>query len=148
MLEKESFSLQIYIDVDATIASEDQLKPGETIDSLMKNDTGFRFITQNTGRVPVYQLNEDSEYVVAFADVMHNDNKSRIVDSVVARNDVTGTTINGCKFDEATGLLYIPRTAFVIDNTCYIGCIQMQILYAISNFSITKSVEFSYECRN
>ena len=76
---------------------------------------------ENTGRVPVYQLNEDSEYVVAFADVMHNDNKSRIVDSVVARNDVTGTTINGCKFDEATGLLYIPRTAFVIDNTCYIG---------------------------
>ena len=126
-----------YIDVDATIASEDQLKPGETIDSLMKNDTGFRFITQNTGRVPVYQLNEDSEYVVAFADVMHNDNKARIVDSVVARNDVTGTAINGCKFDEATGLLYIPRTAFVIDNTCYIGCIQMQILYAISNFSIT-----------
>lgn len=124
------------IDVDATIASADELNEGETIDSLMSSDD-FRFLTQQTGRVPVYQMNNDSEYFVAFVDVMHNDKKATALDYEIARNDVTGTSIEGTHYDKDSGLLYIPKTAYYgEDGKYYFQYLQVQILYSITNYDI------------
>ena len=124
------------IDVDATIASADELNEGETIDSLMSSDD-FRFLTQQTGRVPVYQLNNDSEYFVAFVDVMHNDKKATALDYEIARNDVTGTSIEGTHYDKDSGLLYIPKKAYYgEDGKYYFQYLQVQILYSITNYDI------------
>ena len=124
------------IDVDATIASADELNEGETIDSLMSSDD-FRFLTQQTGRVPVYQLNNDSEYFVAFVDVMHNDKQATALDYEIARNDVTGTSIEGTHYDKDSGLLYIPKKAYYgEDGKYYFQYLQVQILYSITNYDI------------
>ena len=124
------------MDVDATIASADQLNKGETIDTLMSGDD-FRFITQQTGRVPVYQLGKDSKYFVAFADVMHNDKRATAIDYQIALNDTTGSKVEDTYFDKETGLLYIPKSAYYDANgKYYIQYIQTQILYSIKDFDI------------
>lgn len=124
------------MDVDATIADEKELNKGETIATLMAGDD-FRFITQQTGRVPVYQLSEDSKYFVAFADVMHNDKRATAIDYQIALNDTSGSKVEGTHFDKDTGLLYIPKSAYYgADGKYYVQYIQTQILYSIKNYDI------------
>ena len=97
----------------------------------------FRFITQQTGRVPVYQLSEDSKYFVAFADVMHNDKRATAIDYQIALNDTSGSKVEGTHFDKDTGLLYIPKSAYYgADGKYYVQYIQTQILYSIKNYDI------------
>ena len=125
------------LDVSTTLAAEEQLRPGETIDSLNKNGDGFRFITQNTGRVPVYGFSEDSDYFVAYADVMHNNKKARLVDYQYGINDLTGRSIDGTYFDKETGLLYIPVKTFYDENGQYtFSYHRAQLLYALSDYSL------------
>lgn len=136
---KGQLSMTNVMDVDATIASAEELNKGETIDSLMAGDD-FRFITQQTGRVPVYELSKDSDYFVTFADVMHNDKRATAIDYQIALNDTTGSSISGTYFDKDTGLLYIPKAAYYGDDgKYYIQRIQTQILYSIKNFDINNT---------
>lgn len=116
--EPSKLSMVNVMDVDATIASADQIHKNETIESMMSGDD-FRFLFQQTGYVPVYQLGKDSDYFVAFADVMHNDKRASVVDLAVARNDVSGNEIEGIHYDKDSGLLYIPKTAFYGEDGKY-----------------------------
>lgn len=127
------------MDVDATIASADQIHKNETIESMMSGDD-FRFLFQQTGYVPVYQLGKDSDYFVAFADVMHNDKRASVVDLAVARNDVSGDEIEGIHYDKDSGLLYIPKTAFYgEDGKYYVQYLQTQILYSIEGYDVNSA---------
>lgn len=134
-----SLKLVNVMDVDTTIASEDDLRPDETIDTLMTESNELRFLTQQTGRVPVYQFDENSEYLVAYADLMHNDKRARVVDSLLGQNNTYGITYDNYHFDTETGLVYIPKDLYVAENgTYYFQYLQMQILYGISDFNIEK----------
>ena len=137
--EPSKLSMVNVMDVDATIASADQIHKNETIESMMSGDD-FRFLFQQTGYVPVYQLGKDSDYFVAFADVMHNDKRASVVDLAVARNDVSGDEIDGIHYDKDSGLLYIPKTAFYgEDGKYYVQYLQTQILYSIDGYDVNSA---------
>ena len=137
--EPSKLSMVNVMDVDATIASADQIHKNETIESMMSGDD-FRFLFQQTGYVPVYQLGKDSDYFVAFADVMHNDKRASVVDLAVARNDVSGDEIEGIHYDKDSGLLYIPKTAFYgEDGKYYVQYLQTQILYSIEGYDVNSA---------
>lgn len=124
------------LDVKAMVADENELQSGETLYTINEDGTGFRFLTQQIGRVPVYDFNADSKYFVAFADVMHNDKRAKAIDIEVAQNNTKGIAIDGFYYDYNTGLLYIPKTAFLDESGTYnIGILQTQILYSISGYT-------------
>ena len=134
---KEDLFIMNVLDVKAIVADEKELHEGETIASLNANGGGFRFLTQQIGRVPVYDFDPNSEYFVAFADVMHNDKSATALDISVAENNRDGHSIKGFRYDKDTGLLYIPKKAYLDENGEYsIGFLQAQILYSISGFSV------------
>ena len=134
---KEDLFIMNVLDVKAIVADEKELHEGETIASLNANGGGFRFLTQQIGRVPVYDFDPNSEYFVAFADVMHNDKSATALDISVAENNRDGHSIKGFRYDKDTGLLYIPKKAYLNENGEYsIGFLQAQILYSISGFSV------------
>ena len=134
---KEDLFIMNVLDVKAIVADEKELHEGETIASLNANGGGFRFLTQQIGRVPVYDFDPNSEYFVAFADVMHNDKSATALDISVAENNRDGHSIKGFRYDKDTGLLYIPKKAYLDKNGEYsIGFLQAQILYSISGFSV------------
>lgn len=125
------------MDVNATIAAEEDLNPGETIDTLMAEGGEFRFLTQQVSMVPIYQFSEDSDYFVAFADVMHNDARASIIDSALAHDNVYGEVVEGYHLDTNTGLMYIPKSAmYGEDGTYYFQYLKAQILYSISDYDM------------
>jgi hypothetical protein len=63
----DDLTIMNVLDVKATIADENEISENETIDSLNANGSGFRFLTQQIGRVPVYDFDANSKYFVAFA---------------------------------------------------------------------------------
>lgn len=133
----DDLTIMNVLDVKATIADENEISENETIDSLNANGSGFRFLTQQIGRVPVYDFDANSKYFVAFADVMHNDKYAKSLDIQVAQNNNQGIPIDGFIYDKDSGLLYIPKTGFLDEDGVYaIGIVQAQILYSISGFSM------------
>ena len=125
------------MDVNATIAAEEDLNPGETIDTLMAEGGEFRFLTQQVSMVPIYQFSEDSDYFVAFADVMHNDARAAIIDSALVHDNVYGEVVDGWHLDTETGLMYIPKSVFYDENgQYYFQYLKAQILYSISGYDM------------
>lgn len=135
-LADDGLAILNVLDVKAMVADENELQNGETLYTINEDGTGFRFLTQQIGRVPVYDFNADSKYFVAFADVMHNDKNAKAIDIEVAQNNTKGIAIDGFYYDYNTGLLYIPKTAFLDESGAYnIGILQTQILYSISGYT-------------
>ena len=135
-LADDGLAILNVLDVKAMVADENELQNGETLYTINEDGTGFRFLTQQIGRVPVYDFNADSKYFVAFADVMHNDKNAKAIDIEVAQNNTKGIAIDGFYYDYNTGLLYIPKTAFLDESGTYnIGILQTQILYSISGYT-------------
>ena len=133
----EEMVIMNVLDVKAIVADEKELHEGETIASLNANGGGFRFLTQQVGRVPVYDFSPNSKYFVAFADVMHNDKNATVLDVSVAENSMAGNSVTGFQYDKDTGLLYIPKKAFLDSEGAYaIGYLQTQLLYSISGYSV------------
>lgn len=125
------------MDMNATIAAEEDLNPGETIDTLMAEGGDFRFLTQQVAMVPVYEFSKDSDYYVAFADVMHNDARATILDSALVHDNVYGEIVEGYHLDTDTGLMYIPKSAmYGEDGTYYFQYLKGQILYSISDYDM------------
>lgn len=118
--------------VKQTIADASMLDPDDTIDSVMYSDKSYEAVwTMLTADVAVYNLSEDSEYLVAFADTMHDDAKATPVDAVFAVTNYKGEVVDGI-FDYETGLAYIPKAAYIDeDGTNHIYEVQMQILQAV-----------------
>ena len=72
-----------------------------------------KFISQLDSCVIVYDFNKDNDYYVAYANTMIKDKDYTVQDYAVALNDVSGTVIDSCIYDEETGLLYIPKDLYM-----------------------------------
>ena len=87
--------------IEDTDSSEDEL------DASMQ-----KFMSQLVSYAMVYDLDEDSKYYVAYSNNMMKDLAYTVQDYDVARNNDYGELVDGCIYEEETGLLYIPKKLY------------------------------------
>ena len=107
--------------VKNTIFDGQYVKADDTIDSIMysiENGDGDmeenmkKFISQLQSYVMVYDMDKDSKYYVAYANTMMRDVAYTVQDYAVGINNDYGQLVDGCIYDESTGLLYIPKKLY------------------------------------
>ena len=100
-----------------------------TFDEMQRADGAWfdSFLTMYLTSVPLYSLSTENDYFVAYVDTLFNNPDVNVVDYVFALNSNTGETVNA-RFDVNTGLAYIPKELFIIDDTFYLGRVQVQLL--------------------
>ncbi len=125
------------------------VKASDTIASVMgaiesegKADDLAKFIAQISGVVAVYNLNEESDFYVAYANTMFEDAAATVQDWCFALNDLEGVVLNDCVYDTQTGLVYIPKNAFYDEDGAYIvGRIQVQFMQVMGTSVDTMTSE-------
>jgi hypothetical protein len=104
--------------VKQTVAARDVFeKAGRdvTIDEMFPTD-GERdnlydaLINFQTTAVLVIDVDENSDYYVAYVDTMHDDADVELSDYVFTQNNTDGIVVDGCILDESTGIAYIPKS--------------------------------------
>ena len=107
--------------VKNTLFDGNYVKDSDTIDSVIgsieqgdahMHENVKKFLAQLRTYVVVYDLNPDNEYYVAYANTMIKDSAYRVQDFAVAHTNTNGEAVNGCVYDEKTGLLYIPKELY------------------------------------
>ena len=122
--------------VKNTMVDGSKVSDDDTIDSIMSQaDISDVVIGQTQGILPVYQLDEDSDYWVAYVDTMKDDDKAAVQDVMIAQNDTKGITFDGWHFDNLTGLVYMPKSIFYEDGTLYVDKIQVQVMQKLIGFN-------------
>ena len=117
---------------------------GDTIDSILSSDKGdAMFIATLRSTVALYS-NDESEYYVGLANTMYGDSKASVEDHMFAMNNENGEVIEGCVYDNNTGLAYIPKSFFKADDKVIAGNVQIQFLQVINQKSKTIKSEVEY----
>lgn len=116
--------------VKNTFADSKYLAKDATIDDLMHSENlAQAFITMTSGLVAVYNLDDDSDYLVAFANTLHNDRTSTVTDVIFAHDNNNGEVLDNCYYDDATGLVYISKDHYMDeDGGNIVGNVQVQFL--------------------
>ena len=87
--------------------------------------------------VPVYayQLSEDSDYYVAYMNTM-NIKGAKLQDTAYAMDNNDGIAIEGFVYDDATGLLYVPKSIRTTNENgeVELATTQFQMLYTVSDY--------------
>ena len=118
----DKISLANILVVKNSIFDGKYTKEDDTIDTVMDSiennnkdseESLKKFISQLDSCVIVYDFNKDNDYYVAYANTMIKDKAYTVQDYAVALNDVSGTAIDSCIYDEETGLLYIPKDLYM-----------------------------------
>jgi Predicted outer membrane protein len=112
------------------------------IDDLMEDpDYTNYFVTQLETIVPMYAVNDDTEYLVAYVNTMQQDSRARVIDWDFAEHNFDGILLDGCIYDKDTGLAYIPRRHTMEGEDYYLDTTQIQLAQAINfNINYTESV--------
>ena len=117
--------------VRSTIFDRDQLQGYETLEAVALNDDIWfdAFLSMFVSTVPLYELSEGSDYLVAFADTLFNDEALEVMDYVFAVWNLYGEVVEA-RFDVTEGMAYIPRELLIneVTDTLYIGEIQLQLM--------------------
>lgn len=72
----------------------------------------LKLLGQTQGVVYIYDYSAGGDYYVAYADTMHKDACSTVRDWKAAYNNKHGMSVDGCIYDDETGLLYIPKRLY------------------------------------
>ncbi len=123
--------------VKNTLFDGTYVETNDTIDSILSamehGDGQFeKYIAQLSTYVAVYDVSEESDYFVAYANTMQKDAGVRVQDAVFAVNDNSGTALSGCVYDKATGLAYLPKELFADGDTYRVFYAQVQLMQVIS----------------
>lgn len=115
--------------VKNTLVDVSELTDNESIDSLMKRkDLGEVFITTIPATVALYSINTESKYYIALANTMLDDKQVEVKDYCFAKNNTLGEVVDGCVYDNKTGLVYIPKELFLENGKEVVENIQVQFL--------------------
>ena len=99
------------------------------------------FITQLETIIPMYAVNDDTEYLVAYVNTMQQDTRAKVIDWDFAEYNFDGILLDGCIYDKDTGLAYIPRRHTMEDGVYYLDKTQIQLAQSIDfNKNYTESV--------
>lgn len=112
------------------------------IDNLMIRDNVADYCAgQMETIVPLYLLNEDDEYLVAYVNTMQHDIRAKVFDWAFANANFDGEALPGCIYDKDTGLAYIPKEDAFESESIPLGKVQVQLAQAIDyNTSYIESV--------
>ncbi|MCD7865605.1 MAG: BspA family leucine-rich repeat surface protein [Clostridiales bacterium] len=129
-----------YILLKQTFFDADLVDDSDTINSIMTDiEEGDgaaasaaleKYIMQTSGYVAVYELDEDSDYLVAY---LGDESSAETREAVFAVNSNEGETVDGCIYDAETGIAYIPRVLLLNDaGEQEILYLQVQLMQLIS----------------
>jgi len=107
------------------IAQESNIDSAKTINSLW-NNSPEAFIMMNDAYVLLYDLDENSNYYVAYVNTMKNDNDVVTTDYQFAYTNVKGETIDDAIYDYSSGLAYIPKK-YTEENKNGMGYVNIQV---------------------
>lgn len=110
------------LSVKHTLFDGRYVEDGDTIDSIMnsieaEDDPNYeknemKVISQVGALSYVYDFDENSDYYVTYANTMIKDEEYTVQDWAFAYNDFSGRSLDGCVYDNETGLLYIPKALY------------------------------------
>lgn len=129
LTELQQMHLVGALPVRSTIFDGQSLRGNFTMASLIDEpDIWFdAFLSMSLGLVPIYELSDNSDYFVAFADTQLVDNSVTVIDYVFALNNLDGQVRTG-HFDIETGIAYIPKDLFFDGDTLYFDNMQLQLM--------------------
>ena len=113
-----------------------------TIDSLLySEDWAASYMGMIPTTVAVYNLDDNSDYLVAFANTMSNDNQYYVQDCTFALTTNDGDVLEDCYYDVTTGLAYINKRHLIDENNDnIIANVQLQLLQ-VQNTSNVEAVK-------
>ena len=110
------------LSVKHTLFDGRYVEDGDTIDSIMnsieaEDDPDYeknemKVISQVGALSYIYDFDENSDYYVTYANTMIKDEEYTVQDWAFAYNDFSGRSLDGCVYDNETGLLYIPKALY------------------------------------
>ena len=118
----DKISLANILVVKNSIFDGAYVEEDDTIDSIMGSiETGDKdieknaqkFVSQLDSCVIVYDFGKENDYYVAYANTMIKDTAYIVQDYAIAVNNNNGELVEGCIYDEETGLLYIPKDLYM-----------------------------------
>lgn len=143
----DSFRLANAIVVKQSLYDGNYVEDEEDIDSIMGGiEEGLdeecrKFITQLSDIAAVYDLSEGSDYYVAYINTMLADELSQVQDVAFAVNDNNGELVEGCIYDEETGLAYLPKELFLDeDGTEILLHLQVQLMQVMHDYDAEESM--------
>lgn len=96
--------------VRQTLMERSKAPEKPTLDALFtENENADGFITMLDSAEYIYDVDEDSDYLVAMIDTMKDDESATVAEAVFARNNLNGERLDGIIYDYETGICYIPR---------------------------------------
>ncbi len=124
--------------VKQTLADAEVTPDDATIDSIMYAENTIDYLLAVIPAVvAVYSMSDDSDYYVALADTMQGTKGCTSSDFCFAYYNNDGECADGCVYDCATGIAYIPKSLYLNEKGEIIPChIQLQILQRISPGSV------------
>lgn len=117
--------------VKQTFADANRIDENSTLDTLNCTDEILSMVGQVEGLTAIYNLSDDSEYYVAYADSMLHDDSAKAIDVAMAYNNDSGCTFNDYHYDYETGMVYIPKARFKSGNDHVVDAVQIQILQMV-----------------
>ena len=118
----DKISLANILVVKNSIFDGAYVEEDDTIDSIMSSiengdkdieKNAKKFVSQLDSCVIVYDLGKENDYYVAYANTMIKDTAYIVQDYAIAVNNNNGELVEGCIYDEETGLLYIPKDLYM-----------------------------------
>lgn len=108
-------------------------------------DIGRYLLNVHDTQIPVYDVDSNSSYYVAFVNTMQDDDFT-YRDYSVANNNNNGEVIEGNYLDANTGILYIKKEYItdlntVEDISSYISPIQVQLLQSTANIQSEHTID-------
>ena len=126
----DKFEMANIMVVKQTIADASKLNGLKTIDDIMYSDNyGEIVYAILPSYVSVYNLSDDSDYLVAYVNTMQNSKSAEIIDYIFARNNNDGEVLDNCILDSKNGIAYIPKELYLNKNKeTVVSEVQLQLL--------------------
>ncbi|MCD7981746.1 MAG: BspA family leucine-rich repeat surface protein [Clostridiales bacterium] len=140
-----------FIAVKQTFFDKSLVEDTDTIDSIMTeieegdeetaDAATDKYVMQTAGYTAVYELDEDSDYYVAFLDTMSESSASETREAVFAVNNNDGEAVDGCIYDAETGIAYIPKDLLLNDaGEQVLLYLQVQLMQLMDLGQTTKEI--------
>lgn len=129
----DTLSAVNFMKVKQTMVDGNYVTADDDIDSIMTEEDAtvkmHKFMYQFEAFIMLYETSEDSEYMVGFANTMQADKNATVRDWDFAMDNLWGEVLEGCIYDKATGLVYIPKNTMPqSDEGDVFGYAQVQLL--------------------
>ena len=109
----EKFQMVNGITTKLSIFDGKYINDTDDLDSIFADweRSGKAYIASTGGVVPIFDVNEDSDYYVGLVDTMFNDNGYTLQDYDFAMDSLNGEVLHDAYLDE-NGIGYIPKKYF------------------------------------